>query len=152
MVSRRIKKRNSKGILNNRALLRVIDANYNRAKEGLRVVEDVVRFIIQDDSLTKRSKRYRHDLSSLMLQLPVPYRNLLESREALKDVGRNSYLMDKPQLPKTQDLMLANHKRCQEAMRVLEEFSKIIAPKTSRKFQELRFKLYDLEKVSLSKF
>lgn len=132
--------------------LRIVDANYNRAKEAMRVCEDIIRFSRNNTQLTKRWKTCRHDLTQALFQFPAPYQRLLESRESVRDVGRSSVIRDKKKTVKIKDLLAANIKRSQEALRVLEEFSKITAPKVSGKFQKIRFKLYDLEKVTFSKF
>jgi thiamine-phosphate pyrophosphorylase len=54
--------------------------------------------------------------------------------------------------PGWKDLLISNMKRAQESLRVLEESSKIVAPKKSKSFQTLRFRLYELEKKVLKKF
>ncbi|MBL8012413.1 MAG: thiamine-phosphate pyrophosphorylase, partial [Candidatus Omnitrophica bacterium] len=69
-------------------LIRIIDANFNRAKEGLRVCEDVCRYAWDRTSETKVLKKIRHDLSSAIE--PVGVSKLLESRDVHGDVGRPS--------------------------------------------------------------
>ena len=133
-------------------LLRIIDANYNRAKEAMRVAEDVIRFVIQDSKLTDKWKRTRHDLTSILFEFPISYRGLVESRHSSEDVGRRSLIRDKKTKNSWQDLLTANAKRSQEAMRVLEELAKMMAPRLAVRFQQLRFRLYELEKISLRKF
>ena len=130
--------------------LRLIDANFNRAKEGLRVCEDILRFVFDDRALTARFKKLRHDCSKILVQFPVPYRALVEKRNSAHDVGKRSFISD--QKPGWRDLLVSNMKRTQESLRVLEESSKIVASKTSKKFQTLRFRLYELEKRVLKKF
>ena len=135
----------------NRELLRVIDANYNRAKEALRVAEDIARFYLANARLTSRFKRARHDLTKTLLGFKVPYRALVEARNSAEDVGRRGLIRDKRK-PGWKDLFLANLKRAQEAARVLEEFSKMVQPDKAGAFQRLRFRLYELEKESIRKF
>lgn len=134
-----------------RELLRIIDANYNRAKEAIRVAEDIARFYFADRNLTTRFKRTRHDLTQALLGFKVPYRRLVESRNSKEDVGARSLIRDKKR-PGWKDLMLSNLKRAEEATRVLEEFAKMVEPKKIRSFQKIRFRLYELEKQSLQKF
>jgi thiamine-phosphate pyrophosphorylase len=134
-----------------KALFRIIDANYNRAKEALRVAEDITRFHLQDRALTGRFKQARHDLTKALLGFKVPYRNLVEARNSKADVGARGLIRDKKR-PGWKDLLLSNLKRAQEASRVLEEFSKMAAPGKTRAFQSLRFRLYELEKESLRQF
>ncbi len=128
----------------------MIDANYNRAKEAVRVAEDIARFYLQDRALTSRFKRARHDLTKALLGFKVPYRNLVEARNSKEDVGARGLIRDKKR-PGWKDLLLSNLKRAQEATRVLEEFSKMVEPKKTGSFQRLRFRLYELEKESLRK-
>lgn len=132
-------------------LLRMMDANLNRAKEAFRVAEDISRFVLDDSRLSSRYKNLRHDLSRAFLTFPVPYKKLLESRDSVRDVGKKSVLNDKSKV-KWQDLMIANLKRAQEALRVLEESAKTVSKSTSAKFQKLRFDSYELEKQSIRKF
>ena len=134
------------------AFLRILDANYNRAKEALRVAEDLARFLMEDKILTAKFKKLRHDLTKILLRFPVSYRRLVAARDSVEDVGKKSLIHDTPGRTRWQDLLTANLKRAQEAMRVLEEVSKVVAPRESGSFQHLRFSLYELEKRTLQKF
>jgi len=131
--------------------LRLIDANLNRAKEGLRVAEDLIRFFYDDRSLTVAFKRLRHDCTKAILEFPVPYRTLIRHRESGKDVGRKSRIAGKKK-PNWKDILISNLKRTEESFRVLEEAAKVIAPRKSARFQAMRFQLYELEKRALGKF
>ena len=135
----------------NQSLLRILDANYNRAKEALRVTEDVARFHFSDSRLTARFKRARHDLTKTLLKLRIPDRRLVEARDSRDDVGARSFIRDKKH-PNWKDLFLSNLKRAEEASRVLEEVSKLVSVREARAFQRIRFRLYELEKESLRKF
>ena len=65
--------------------LRIIDAAANRAREGLRVVEDFARFSLDDPHLTGLLKNCRHRLTeSLKIIEPV---DLLSARDTVQDVG-----------------------------------------------------------------
>lgn len=134
-----------------KSLLRIIDANYNRAKEAIRVAEEVSRFHLREARLTARLKRVRHDLTQALLRLKIPYRRLLEVRNSKEDVGRASFIRDKRRSG-WRDLVLSNLKRAQEAMRVLEEVSKMGVTQSSASFQRIRFRLYELEKEALRQF
>lgn len=131
--------------------LRLIDANLNRAKEGLRVAEDLIRFFYDDRALTGAFKRLRHDCSKAILEFPVPYRTLVKHRASEKDVGKRSRIAEKKK-PDWKDILISNLKRTEESFRVLEEAAKVIAPRKSVRFQAMRFKLYELEKRALGKF
>jgi thiamine-phosphate pyrophosphorylase len=132
-------------------LLQIMDANYNRAKEAMRVSEDILRFVSKNAALTAQWKRTRHELTRILLKFPVSPRALLESRNSRQDVGRKSLIRDKKRKIQWADLLLANAKRGEEAVRVLEELSKIISPRQTPQLQHLRFRLYELEKKSLRK-
>ena len=133
-------------------ILRMVDANFNRAKEALRVVEDLCRFFLEEPSLTAKFKQCRHGLTRALLKFPIPYKALAASRNSRDDVGKNHGIQDRRRRPDWKDVMLANLKRSEEALRVLEEASKLVAPGRSRSFEKLRFKIYELEKESLRKF
>jgi len=131
--------------------LRLIDANFNRAREGLRVCEDIMRFVYDDAKFAKAFKKLRHDCSKVLVTFPVAYRDLVVTRNAKDDVGKMTTIREKKR-PNWKDLLTSNMKRAEESLRVLEEASKMVALSQSRKFQSLRFKLYELEKQVLEQF
>lgn len=128
-----------------RKLLRILDANLNRALEGLRVCEDVVRLGYDDPVLTERLKRVRHGVAAAGCRLPVPWRVLLAARGADRDVGRRTGHLTSQRRATVQTLFLVNSQRAKEALRVLEEGCRLIAPAVARAFARLRFRLYALE-------
>ncbi len=130
------------------AFLRILDANFNRAREALRVTEDFSRFMMRDAALTSEFKKTRHQLTRILLKFPVSYRKFLDARESGTDVGRHQILKDKKGAVEWRDLMTANFKRAQEAVRVLEEISKAVSSAQAAELQKLRFHLYELEKRS----
>ncbi|MFA4966802.1 MAG: thiamine-phosphate pyrophosphorylase [Candidatus Margulisiibacteriota bacterium] len=130
--------------MTNDKLFRILDANINRAMEGLRVVEEIVRFILDDKKLTLKIKNLRAELKKIVSKLPK--KELLSARASLSDVGGKLYTKSESKRSKTEELFYSNIKRCEEAVRVLEEFSKYVNPKLGKNFKAIRFKLYDLEK------
>ncbi len=130
---------------------RIMDANLNRTREGLRVCEDVARFAIADSPLTKSFKLCRHKLSQAVLKFPVSHQTLLHSRESQNDIGKKSYIRDERKMT-VKSLLLSNFKRIEESLRVLEECAKLAAPPLCRQFQSLRFTVYELEKRTITKF
>ncbi len=133
--------------MNKQGVLRIIDANSNRAREGARVVEDVSRFILEDHCLASGWKNVRHRVSELASELGErPF----EARDPEDDPGRLIDSEGEKSRPDFLAVALANAKRSQEAIRVLEEFSKMSSPLLSRKFKDLRFEVYSLEKQTLS--
>ena len=130
--------------------LRIIDANQNRAKEGLRVCEEVVRFILNDVRLTEEFKKARHNVSRTISSLPVVRKELLKERDSEKDVGKD--ISEKSKRKNYEDIFNANIQRVKEALRVLEEFSGLLSKDASQKFKALRFKVYTLEKKTIERF
>ena len=131
--------------INEKKVIRIIDANVNRACEGVRVCEEVVRFVLDSRQGSSDFKNIRHKISQAVDSLPLSYSELIESRESANDAGKDLAVF-RGEKTKLENILIANMKRAQEAVRVLEEFSKIISRDTSALFQEIRFDLYQLEK------
>lgn len=131
-------------------ILRIIDANINRLKEGLRVCEDAVRFGLNSPNLTAGFKQIRHRLSSAFKFLHLSAQELLENRDIKKDVGKKSIASELSRQD-FQDVFLANLQRTKESIRVLEEFSKIYNQKASHYFKTIRYEIYHLEKQIIKK-
>lgn len=135
----------------NRSFFPVVDANCNRAKEGLRVIEDVARFILRDKKSCSTAKSLRHSVTACVKKLIPKYRDLLFSRDSARDTGRRlnpSSEFKKKNIP---GLLASNFKRVQESLRVLEEIAKTSGPKISLPLKELRYESYVLEKKLLLK-
>ncbi len=132
---------------------RIIDANLNRLREGLRVCEEVARFILDSKSLTLDFKCLRHDIKNILKCFPGDLRkNLINFRDSNSDVGRPTSLIENKRKD-IKDIFTANMQRVKESVRVLEEFSKlIIKGRLSSKFKELRYRIYTLEKKTLARF
>jgi thiamine-phosphate pyrophosphorylase len=126
------------------AINRIIDANINRTKEGLRVLEEIVRFVLDDRKLTEKFKRIRHEIDDVIKRIPCG-RNLLEARNSIKDVGKNIYINELKRNDLT-DIFFANIQRIKESIRVLEEFSKLINETIAIKFKKIRYEIYQVEK------
>lgn len=120
--------------------LRLIDANLNRLKEGIRVVEDIFRYIYDDKQTALKLKELRH-LSRL-----DNYIELLETRDIKNDVLRSS-IKSEQNREDLYSILIANFKRAQESARILEEFTKLISIKDSENFKYIRYELYNLEIV-----
>ena len=129
---------------------RILDANLNRGREGLRVAEDVVRFILDDADLAARIKAIRHEVTAIFQQLPLDELELLSARDSQGDVGMNLNCASEDLRPNLSHIASANIHRSQEAMRVLEEVSKLYDDSIALKFKKLRFQIYGLEKEILS--
>jgi len=128
---------------------RVLDANFNRAKEGARVCEDVCRFIYDNRLMTRRLKNIRHELTDIMQALGCE--QLAASRNIVKDVGKASTNVEMIR-ESVEDVLLANFQRLKESVRVLEEMAKLISKNGAQRFKTLRYQIYDVERVLIRKF
>jgi len=122
--------------------LRLLDANLNRLREGIRVVEDIYRYIFNDKTIATKLKSLRHN-SRIAL-----YEELLNSRDIQNDVLKTSTTSEQNRSD-LQSILIANFKRAQESSRVLEEFTKLIDIDISENFKSIRYDLYHLEKSIL---
>jgi thiamine-phosphate pyrophosphorylase len=137
--------------------LRIIDANLNRSSEGLRVLEDIARFLINDVELRQRLRTLRHDLSQETKPLSV---RLLSQRDSEHDVGQpissteEELAVETTSLRGLLDLVTANAKRVEESLRVVEELAKspeLSSMLNSARFAQARFDLYTLERDLISR-
>jgi len=122
---------------------RIIDANFNRAKEGLRVCEDVCRFILDAQGATRKFKGIRHELTGVMSVLDMS--EIIASRDIRRDVGRGSSESEFNRKGMA-DVFYANAQRVKESIRVLEECVKLRNKKTAECLKKIRYKVYALEK------
>lgn len=127
----------------------MIDANLNRAREGLRVCEEVARFVLEDPLLTRRTQAVRYRVGKLTRRLPQ--RRFLQARNSRQDVGRPEKRGGVQPHRGWSDLTRANWMRVEEALRVLEELMRLHFPSASRTCARLRFKAYTLEQAFSSK-
>jgi thiamine-phosphate pyrophosphorylase len=134
----------------------MIDVNLNRSSEGLRVLEDVARFLLNDAELSQRLRALRHDLAQETKSLGI---GLVSHRDSEHDVGRPHSIalpsreselnMETTSLQGLSDLVTANAKRVEESLRVVEELAKlpeISSMLNSARFEQARFALYTLER------
>jgi len=127
-----------------KVIYRIIDANINRAKEGLRVCEEITRFILDNRKLTTEFKKIRHKTDGILKYLPKNI-ELFKERKSEADVGRKIYANELKRR-NCQDIFFANIQRVKESVRVLEEFTKLINKGVAVRFKELRYDIYGLEK------
>ena len=128
-----------------RRILRIIDADLNRLLEGLRVCEEIMRFIISDKKLTLKFKNLRHEAVEVTKHWGINSNLLLRSRDSLKDAGKVS-IKSEFKRSNYQDIFYANIQRAKESLRVLEEFVKLESITSAGNFKKLRYKLYQIEK------
>ena len=128
------------------SVLRIIDANLNRCREGLRVVEDSLRFVLNDGIFYKKIRKVRHNVDEILRNI---YKDLIKKRDTLIDSGRQIPEISRRELS---DVVIANFKRVQESLRVLEEYSKTFLPEVSAVFKNQRYVVYALEKEVYLKY
>ncbi|MDR0336016.1 MAG: thiamine phosphate synthase [Planctomycetaceae bacterium] len=125
-------------------IYRLLDATANRGKEAVRVIEDFVRFIQDDPILTRQLKEFRHEFQDILNSFPT--RSRLTARNTEHDVGTVLEGNREYQRNSAESVLAANFGRLQESLRSLEEFSKLIKPTISRRFERLRYQCYTLQK------
>ncbi|MEF3190955.1 MAG: thiamine-phosphate pyrophosphorylase [Campylobacterales bacterium] len=131
---------------NKRELFRLLDANINRLREGIRVVEDVARYLLDEAELAAKLKSLRH-----AARLDSLNHELLASRDSVGDVARVTTTSETVR-PDLRALVAANCKRAEESARVLEEALKLVDATEAERFKGIRYALYDLEKRLLLHF
>lgn len=132
-------------------IYRLLDAAANRGKEAVRVIEDFVRFVLDHPVLTRQLKDFRHEFQDILNSFPT--RSRLSARNTEHDVGTVLEGNNEYQRDSADSVLAANFGRLQESLRSLEEFSKLLKPEISRRFEQLRYQCYTLQKnVTLNGF
>ena len=130
---------------NKQGIDRILDANINRLKEGLRVCEEICRFILDERGLTAELKSARHDLDLLAARLNRSG-TLIRSRFTAEDVGRTVSASGEFSRRSCCDVFYANIQRVKESLRVLEEFAKLKDTRVAGGFKKARYRVYEIEK------
>jgi len=130
--------------ISRKAVNRIIDANINRVKEGLRVCEEITRFLLNNRALTAAFKKVRHDIDLVIPGLPGA-KDLWKTRDCSRDVGR-SISAGELKRDNVNDIFFANIQRAKESARVLEEFSKLAGRQPALEFKKIRYRLYGIER------
>jgi thiamine-phosphate pyrophosphorylase len=120
-------------------LFRVIDANLNRLKEGIRVIEDIMRYRDNNKELSFKLKQLRHKSRVENIE------ELLKYRDSINDVLRPT-IKSELNRDNIKSIIIANFKRAEESSRVLEELYKLHNATNSENFKYIRYELYNLEK------
>lgn len=126
------------------AVYRIIDANFNRAREAARLMEEFCRFTLNNTSLSAKAKQLRHILCSTINNLNAE--RLICCRDIEGDVGKEMQVEGQMSRNDLSDCFTAAAKRLTEALRVLAETSKSLDADAARCFERLRFNAYELEK------
>jgi thiamine-phosphate pyrophosphorylase len=125
-----------------RPLLRLLDANANRAREALRVLEDYARFVLDDRCHSAALKDLRHELADATREdLP----DAVLQRDTPGDVGTGNKTASELTRSDLSEVITAAGKRAGEALRAIEECLKTISPDRAAQVEQLRYRLYDIE-------
>lgn len=127
-----------------RAVCRIIDANFNRAREAIRMVEEYCRFALNSTPLTARAKQLRHELSRAIGQIDAG--KLISARDTLGDVGVGQAVENQFSRGNLKDSFTAGCKRLTEALRAIAEASRIENQPVAEQVEKLRYDAYSLEK------
>lgn len=129
---------------------RILDANLNRAREGLRVLEDFARFLGDNHDVSLKLKSMRHDLVAAEKQLfasaGIGMADRLQFRDTEGDVGTSQMTDGEQQRSALADVIIANARRVEESLRSLEEFGKLVSAPFSAAMKSLRYSAYTMEK------
>ncbi len=124
------------------AVMRILDANANRASEGLRAMEETARFVLNAQSLTQELKTLRHTFAAALERLPRI--ELLEARNASLDVGTTASTDREQQRGSIAQIVAAAAGRTQQALRCLEEYGKMIDITFAVAIEQIRYRCYDV--------
>jgi thiamine-phosphate pyrophosphorylase len=127
-----------------REVYRILDANFNRAREALRVAEDCGRFALNDPAITAMAKNLRSDLAEVLQSMPAE--EFLASRDTPGDIGTEISSPTEQHRVDLKDVVTAACKRLSEALRTIEEYGKFISPEKVLKIERMRYNGYTLEK------
>ena len=127
-----------------REVCRILDANFNRAREALRVVEDCGRFALNDPAITAVAKNMRSDLAEVLKVMPVD--EMLTSRDTPGDIGTEISSPTESSRGSLADVVTAACKRLTEALRTIEEYGKFVCPEKVLDIERMRYNSYTLEK------
>ncbi len=130
-----------------RTTMRMLDANFNRAREALRTLEDYCRFVLNDGALSATCKTLRHELCIHMTSLGAD--NAVLHRDTPGDVGVTIKTADELRRGTAENVAMAGAKRLTEALRVLEELAKLQSPAVAASLESMRYQSYSLEQSLL---
>lgn len=136
--------KHSKNILAQPALCRILDANLDRSREGLRIIEEWCRFGLNSVELAKECKQLRQELASWHSV------DLRTARDTPGDPGTDLTHPQEEERSSVESLLQVNFCRVEEALRVVEEYSKIYNPEMGSAFKQMRYRVYTLESSLLA--
>jgi thiamine-phosphate pyrophosphorylase len=126
-----------------RVTLRILDANANRAREAMRVLEDYARFALDDQPLCAALKQLRHELAGATANLLA---EAILQRDTPGDVGTAAKTQAELRREDLNHVVTAAGKRLGEALRTIEEYLKTTDPSRAAQLESIRYRFYDLER------
>ena len=126
------------------AIARILDANLDRSREGLRIIEEWCRFGLNHSQLAEKCKEMRQELAQWHTG------DLRLARDTPADVGTSLSHPQEETRSSLENLLQANLCRVQEALRVLEEYGKLYNPLMGESFKQLRYQVYAIESQLLA--
>ena len=127
---------------------RTLDASANRSAEAVRVLEDILRFCLDDAFLSQEAKAIRHELAVIFAREDFQPRTRL--RDVLRDVGVSTTVAKTPPRTEMKHVFAANAARASQSIRSLEECSRLVVPAVTAAFEQLRYRIYTLEKAAMT--
>lgn len=118
---------------------RILDANLDRAREGLRIIEEWCRFGLQSEVLTNECKQLRQELA--VWHTP----EIRTARNTSSDPGTGLTHPQEKERSSIGQLLQVNLCRTEEALRVLEEYGKLYKPNMGEACKQMRYRVYLLE-------
>ncbi len=123
----------------NRAIARILDANLDRAREGVRIIEEWCRFALNNPELADKCKQMRQAIAQWHTL------DLKMARDTPNDAGTQLSHPQEETRQSIEHLLQVNCGRLQEALRVLEEYGKLYKIEMGQAFKTLRYQAYTLE-------
>ena len=126
-----------------RETYRILDANFNRAREALRVAEDCGRFALNDPAITAMAKALRSTLRDIVTAMPAD--EMITSRDTPGDIGTEITSPTEARRENLTEVAIAACKRLTESLRTIEEYSKFVVPEHVVAVERMRYDAYTLE-------
>lgn len=118
---------------------RILDANLDRAREGLRIIEEWCRFGLNHAQFTDECKQLRQELGQWHRD------EIRAARDTPNDPGTELTHPHEQQRSNITELLRSNFCRTQEALRVLEEYGKLYSEPMGIACKQMRYRVYTLE-------
>ncbi len=122
--------------------LRLVDANLNRATEGLRVLEDLARFVLDEVEICAAYKTLRHQLTFEVDAITGPER--YRARDVDGDVGTEVTTVTEGVRTDLSAIAKAAASRLEQSLRCLEECAKLASSTIGARIEQIRYQAYQV--------